>query len=72
MRDPALTAMLIAQVSLVVFIAPFGAAGYGGLDRDVAFELFRLLIGFLEAVFRIGWRGGLQPGICKRSAGVTE
>ena len=54
MRDPALTAMLIAQASLVVFIAPFGAAGYGGFERDAAFELFRLFIGFLTAIISRG------------------
>jgi len=53
-RDPALTVMLIAQVSLVVVIAPFGASGYGGLERDAAFELFRLLIGFLTAIISRG------------------
>src|SRR3954451_17336364 len=53
-RDPALTAMLIAQASLVVFIAPFGAAGYGGFERDAAFELFRLLIGFFTALISRG------------------
>ena len=54
MRDPALTAMLIAQASLVVFIAPFGAADYGGFERDAAFELFRLFIGFLTAIISRG------------------
>src|SRR3954464_1741009 len=35
---------------LVVFIAPFGTVAYGGSARDAAFELFRLLIGFLTTL----------------------
>jgi len=53
-RDPALTAMLIAQISMVVFIAPLGTAGYGGLYRDAVFELFRLLTGFLTTLISRG------------------
>jgi ion channel len=39
---------------MVVFIAPFGSAGYGGLYRDAAFELFRLLTGFLTTLISRG------------------
>lgn len=58
MRDPALTAMLVTQVALIVLAAPYAAAGYHNLA--VGYDLFRILIGFLTALIS---RGRLVTGV---------
>jgi Ion channel len=58
LREPALTAMLITQVALVVLGAPYAAAGYHRLA--VTYDFFRLLIGFLTALIS---RGRIVTGV---------
>jgi hypothetical protein len=50
--------MLVTQVALVVFGAPYAAAGYGNLA--LAYDVFRILIGVLTALIS---RGRLVTGI---------
>ncbi len=52
MREPALTAMLVTQVALVVLGGPYASAGYRNLA--LAYEVFRILIVILTAVISRG------------------
>ncbi len=58
MREPALTAMLVTQVALVVLGAPYASAGYRNLV--LAYEVFRSLIVVLTALIS---RGPIVTGI---------
>jgi hypothetical protein len=51
-RDPALTAMLILQATVILFAAPFAAISFR--DRDFTMELLRVLTGLLIVLISRG------------------
>ncbi|MGE3784464.1 MAG: hypothetical protein AB7H71_17205, partial [Alphaproteobacteria bacterium] len=64
MREPALTAMLVTQVALVVLGAPYASADTRTLA--IAYEVFRILIGILTALIS---RGRIVTGIAVVAVG---
>lgn len=52
MRDPALTAMLVLQATVILFAAPFAMASFRGWD--FVLELFRVLTGLLVVLISRG------------------